>query len=218
VAKIADYVAKHWREPDCGIWEVRTEPRHFTQSKVMCWVALDRAIKLAQRGLIPDRIARWRGQAESIRAFVDEHCWDDERSSYVRAAGAPDLDAALLTLALVGYDDPTGARLRGTIDAIRRELAQGPLLFRYRGEDGIEGQDGAFLACSFWLADALARAGQNGEATELMNKLVGLANDVGLYAEEIDPTTREFLGNFPQALVHLALINAAFSIAGANRS
>jgi GH15 family glucan-1,4-alpha-glucosidase len=217
VAKIADYVAAHWREPDCGIWEVRSERRHFTQSKAMCWVALDRAIRLARDGLLPDHVARWRAEASSIRAFIDERCWDERRRSYVRAAGAQELDAALLTLALVGFDETNG-RVHGTVDAIRRELAEGPFVRRYRGEDGVEGKEGAFLTCSFWLADALARTGRTDEAAELMTELVACANDVGLYAEEIDPTSRAFLGNFPQALVHLALINAVFSIVGANES
>jgi GH15 family glucan-1,4-alpha-glucosidase len=214
VAKIADHVADNWREPDRGIWEVRSEPMHFTQSKAMCWVALDRAIKLAGDGLIPDHAEHWRAEAAAIRAFVDERCWDERRRSYVRAAGADELDAALLTLALVGYDDPSGERLRGTVDAIRRELADGPLLRRYHGDDGVEGEEGAFLACSFWLAEALALTGRKDEAAELMDELVGCANDLGLYAEEIDPATRKFLGNFPQALVHIALINAAFAIGG----
>ena len=218
VAKIADYVASHWREPDCGIWEVRSGPRHFTHSKAMCWVALDRAVKLAREGLIRDRSERWASEAAAIRAYVDERCWDGGRRSYVRAADADELDAALLVLPLVGFDDADGSRLSGTIDAVRRELGDGPLLRRYSGDDGLEGEDGAFLTCSFWLVDALARTGRVDEAAELMDELVGLANDVGLYAEEMDPTSREFLGNFPQALVHIALINAAQSIAGANGS
>jgi GH15 family glucan-1,4-alpha-glucosidase len=218
VAKIADYVVAHWREPDSGIWEVRSEPRHFTHSKTMCWVALDRAVKLAHDGLIPDRTARWSAEAELIRRFVDDRCWDGARRSYIRAADGEELDAALLTLPLVGYDDSNRGRVRGTIDAIRRELAEGPLVRRYRGEDGVEGEEGAFLTCSFWLADALARTGRRDEAAELMDQLVGLANDVGLYAEEIDPASGEFLGNFPQALVHIALINAARSIVEADGS
>jgi GH15 family glucan-1,4-alpha-glucosidase len=215
VAKIADFVAAHWREPDSGIWEVRSEPRHFTHSKAMCWVALDRAAKLAQDGFIPDRRKRWRSEADAVRAFIDEHCWDEKRRSYVRAAGSEELDAALLALPLVDYDDSNRGRLHGTINAVRRELAQGPLLRRYLCDDGVEGEDGAFVACSFWLADALARTGRAEDAAALMDELLGFANDVGLYAEEIDPVSRGFLGNFPQALVHIALINAARSIAGA---
>jgi GH15 family glucan-1,4-alpha-glucosidase len=215
VAAIADYVAKVWREPDSGIWEVRNEPTHFVQSKAMCWVALDRAAKLAEAGLIPDRSTHWRAEADGIRAFLDENGWDDERGSYVRATDQPELDASLLTLALFEFlpgDDP---RLQGTVEAVRRELAEGPLVRRYRGEDGVSGEEGFFLACSFWLVDALARLGRVEEASALMDELVGLANDVGLLAEEIDGTTGDFLGNFPQGLSHLALIQAALSIAKA---
>jgi GH15 family glucan-1,4-alpha-glucosidase len=211
VAKIADYVAEHWCERDSGIWEVRSEPTHFVQSKVMCWVALDRAVRMAEQGLLPDHSNSWRARAGQIRRFVDEHGWSEERCSYLRAPNLPELDAGLLTLALVGYG---GDRVASTVDAVRRELARGPFVYRYRGVDGVEGEDEAFLTCSFWLADALARTGRKSEAAELMDELVGLANDVGLYAEEIDATTGEFLGNFPQGLVHLALINAAVSISG----
>ena len=215
VAGMADYVAEHWRAPDSGIWEVRSEPTHFVQSKAMCWVALDRAIRLAEAGLIPDRSARWREEAGQIRAFVDDRGWDEELGSYVRADDLREVDASLLTLALFEYERGDSARLRGTIEAVRRGLQRGPHVSRYLGPDGVPGEEGCFLCCSFWLADALARVGRLEEATELMDELVGLANDVGLYAEEIDPESRAFLGNFPQGLTHLALIGAAVSISAA---
>jgi GH15 family glucan-1,4-alpha-glucosidase len=212
VAKIADYVTEHWRDRDNGIWEVRSETTHFIQSKALCWVALDRACRLAERGMIPDRRERWRAEADELRAFIDDEGWDDQRRSYVRATDLRELDASLLTLCLLRYHDPRGERIGGTIEAIERELRHGPYVYRYRGEDGVAGEEGAFLTCSFWLVDALARNGRVDDASLLMEELLGLANDVGLYSEEIDRRTGDFLGNFPQALTHLALVHAACSI------
>jgi GH15 family glucan-1,4-alpha-glucosidase len=218
LAHTADLVCDIWRQPDSGIWEVRSEPAHFTHSKMMCWVALDRAVKLADAGWVPnDRAARWRREAAAVHAFVEAKCWSDHKQSYIRSVGGDELDAALLFAALMGYDDPQ-RRLTRTIDAIRRELAAGPLVHRYSGEDGLSGTEGAFFTCSFWLVDALARDGRVDDAVQLMDGLLALANDVGLYAEEIDTRTGRFLGNFPQGLVHLALINAAVTIAEAGTS
>jgi len=214
VAKIADHVCKVWREKDSSIWEVRSGPAHFVHSKAMCWVALDRACRLAEQDAIPDHRERWEGEAAAVREFIEREGFDSERGSYVRATTLRELDASLLTLALFEYHEPGDPRLAGTIDAVRRELADGPLVYRYRGEDGVEGEEGAFLTCSFWLVEALARTGRLDSARSLMDDLVGLANDVGLYAEETDEGGT-FLGNFPQALVHLALANAAVSFAEA---
>jgi GH15 family glucan-1,4-alpha-glucosidase len=212
IAAIADYVCDCWEQKDSGIWEVRSEATHFTQSKALCWIALDRATKLAERGVLPDRREKWQRAARRIHEFVEQNGWDDERGSFVRAPDQRELDASLLTLSLLGFDDPKSRRIRGTVDAIRRELSVGPLVYRYRGEDGLEGEEGAFLTCSFWLVDALARDGRLDEAIELMEQLVPLSNDVGLFSEEMNPETKEFLGNFPQGLTHLSLVNAAITI------
>jgi GH15 family glucan-1,4-alpha-glucosidase len=213
LADIADLVCRSWRQPDSGIWEVRSQPRHFTHSKMMCWVALDRALRLCEAGHVPGSNApTWRREALAIREFIETRCWSERLGSYTRHAGGEELDASLLLGILFGYDPPDRGRLAATVDALRRDLGRGPLLSRYSGEDGLSGAEGAFLCCSFWLADALARIGRLEEATELMDQLIALASDVGLYAEELDPDTNELLGNTPQALVHLALINAAVSI------
>jgi GH15 family glucan-1,4-alpha-glucosidase len=218
LGRIADLVCDIWREPDSGIWEVRSAPLHFTHSKVMCWVALDRAMRLAAEHDLPGRhIARWRREAAAIQDFVDTKCWSERRGSYTRSAGSEDLDASLLMLSTVGFGDPAGRRMNGTIDAIARDLRHGPFVYRYLNDDGLPGAEGCFLNCSFWLVAALARAGRAEEATELMGQLLERANDVGLYSEEIDPKTGDFLGNFPQALVHLSLIDAALTIAEAER-
>jgi GH15 family glucan-1,4-alpha-glucosidase len=211
--RIADHVCDIWQRPDSGIWEVRNGPFHFTHSKVMCWVALDRALKMAGEGEVPaGHVPRWRREADAIRAYVDAECWSADLGSYTRIAGSHDVDASLLMLPLVGWDDPGGARIRGTVDAVNRTLREGDFVYRYRADDGVPGGEGSFLNCSFWLVSALARCGRVDEATELMDRLAARANDVGLYAEEIDPPSGAFLGNFPQALVHLALIDAAITV------
>ena len=210
LADIADYVCEAWMQPDAGIWELRGEPRHYTQSKMMCAIALARACELAAEQVIPAKnVQRWRQEEARIREFVETRCYSDSKRSYVRSAGEEELDAALLLAVIGGYADPSSPRLHDTVDAVRKELGRGALIYRWAGEHG------AFLACSFWLADAYARQGRVQEATMLLDELVGLANDLGLYAEEIEADTGEFLGNFPQGLTHLALINAAVSVARA---
>ena len=217
-ARITDFVGANWRQADAGIWEVRSKPTQFTQSKMLCAVALDRALQLAERGILPDTsAARWRNETAAIRDFVDTHCWSREKESYVRFAGGNELDASVLLAVLHGYAEPHDERIRKTVDAIGRELTDGPYVRRYAGDDGLAGTEGAFLACSFWLAEALARTGRLDAAAQLMEELVDLANDVGLYSEEIDPHTGDFLGNLPQGLTHLALISAAGAIAEAQR-
>ena len=218
LAGIANLVCRIWRQPDSGIWEVRSRPLHFTHSKMMCWVALDRALRLCDAGHVPSRGAStWRRERSAIREFIETRCWCARLGSYTRYAGGEELDASLLLGVLLGYADAGCSRSAATVDALRRDLGRGPLLHRYSGEDGLGGGEGAFLCCSFWMADALARIGRVEEAEELMQQLIALANDVGLYAEEIEPRTNELLGNIPQGLVHLALINAAVSIARASR-
>jgi GH15 family glucan-1,4-alpha-glucosidase len=179
---------------------------------MMCWVALDRAARLAERRLIPDRnLARWQAARQEIATFIETRCVSPRRNCYVRCAGSEDLDAAVLLGHLYGYDGDV-QRMRATITTVGQELRHGPFVDRYSGEDGLNGPEGAFLACSFWLAESLAHTGQLAQATEMMDELVDLANDVGLYSEEIDPGTGDFLGNLPQGLSHLALISAACAI------
>jgi GH15 family glucan-1,4-alpha-glucosidase len=211
LARLADFVADSWRSPDAGIWEVRDGLYDFTQSKAMCWTALDRAAELAAEGALPGSGARWRQEADAVRAWIEVECWSEELGSYVRAPQlADEVDGSLLSLPLCAYARASDPRFVSTASTVRRELgAGGPLLYRTRS--GRE-SEGAFLACSFWLVDALGRAGRADEGHELMGELVGLANDVGLYGEEIDPASGEHLGNFPQGLVHLALVNAAVSL------
>jgi GH15 family glucan-1,4-alpha-glucosidase len=217
-ADIADHVCSTWRSPDAGIWEVRSEPTQFTQSKMLCAVALDRALDLAADGtLVGKNAAQWRREGTAISNFIETQCWSEKKQSYSRFAGSDELDASLLLAVLHGFGEPGAERLLATVDAIRRELSDGVWVRRYEGEDGMAGEEGAFVACSFWLAEALARTGRTDAAADLMDDLVERANDVGLYSEEIDPGSGDFLGNMPQGLSHLALISAAAAISEADR-
>ncbi|HTX62255.1 MAG TPA: glycoside hydrolase family 15 protein, partial [Acidimicrobiales bacterium] len=207
LATCADRVCDIWTRPDAGLWEL-TDARHYTASKVGCWTALDRAARLAAAGQLPDRHrARWEAERGAVAAWVRSHCWSEHKRAYVFYAGSDDLDAAVLLSARIGFD--RGERMRSTIDALRRELSRGALMYRYTG---MVEKEGAFLACSFWLVEALALTGQAEEAASLMTELCALANDVGLFSEEMDPATGAMLGNFPQALTHLALVNAAAAV------
>jgi GH15 family glucan-1,4-alpha-glucosidase len=213
LARMAGRVCEIWRSPDSGIWEVRNGPFQFTHSKAMCWAALDRAIRLAERGELPDgHIGRWRQEAAAIVDFIETRCWSDSLQSYTRVAGSNDVDASLLMLPTIRFDN--NARVAATVDAVYQRLRRGDFVYRYHADDGVPGGEGCFLNCSFWLVSALARTGRLDQAAALMDRLVSRANHVGLYSEEVEPATGAFLGNFPQALVHLALIEAALAIAG----
>jgi GH15 family glucan-1,4-alpha-glucosidase len=215
VRAFSDFVSDHWQDPDAGIWEMRADPADHVHSKLMGWLALDRALRIGESNRTGrGRMARWREQRDVLADAIRSRGFDTDRGSYVRSYGSKELDAALLILPLLEFDPPGSPRVSGTIDAIRRELsAGGPLLYRYRpGSDGLEGDEGAFLPCSFWLVLALARTGRLDEAHELLEELSGLGNDLGLYAEEMDPVTRDHLGNFPQALTHGGLIQAALAV------
>ncbi len=211
----ADRVSGRWSEPDAGIWEIRGDGAHHVHSKLMAWLALDRALRIAaERGATRRQRGRWLAQRDAIAAEVASRGFDAGKSAYTRTYGSEDLDAAVLVLPLLGIEPPDSPRVHGTIDAIRRELgAGGPLLYRYPpGRDGLAGTEGAFLPCSFWLAQALARTGRRTEAADLLAELVALASPLGLYAEEMDPSSRRHLGNYPQALTHSALVQAALAI------
>ncbi len=212
---LADHVAGHWREPDAGIWEVRGEPAHYVHSKLMAWLALDRALRISDTHQAPfGRRRRWTSERDAIAADVRVNGVDPRGGTFVRAYGRRDLDAALLVLPLLGIDRPDSPLVRGTVEAVRRELsAGGPLLYRYRpGDDGLDGEEGAFLPCSFWLVQALAATGEVDEAVKLFEQLVPLSGPLGLFSEEADPTTGALLGNYPQALTHATLVQAALAI------
>jgi GH15 family glucan-1,4-alpha-glucosidase len=215
------YLGAHWRKPDNGIWGMRGEKRHFTHSKVMVWVAFDRAIKAAERYRLAAPLAQWRRTRDRIHAEVCGKGYDTSRRSFVQYYGSTEVDASLLLIPIVGFLPCTDARVRGTLAAVRKDLTVDGLIARYRAApqvDALPPGEGQFLACSFWLVDNLIMMGRKREAETLFKRLLALSNDVGLLAEMYDPVGRRQLGNFPQALTHVALINTARNLSRATGS
>jgi GH15 family glucan-1,4-alpha-glucosidase len=216
LADLADAAAQHWMEPDHGIWEVRGEPRHFVYSKLMCWVALDRAIALADRLGAAERVEAWKRTREKIADAILTRGWSDEVNSFTQTFGGTELDAANLMMAITGFLPANDPRMRATIDAIAERLTDDHgLVYRYRADDGFDTDEGTFLLCTFWLAHALALAGDVDRASEVFERAAAFMNDVCLLSEEVDPSTGELLGNFPQAFSHIGLVNAAWAISQA---
>jgi GH15 family glucan-1,4-alpha-glucosidase len=217
VADLADTAARRWRETDAGMWEMRGEPRHHLSSKVLCWTALDRAVKLAPSLGELAKVEEWSRARDEVRAAVLERGWSEKRQAYAQSFDSDELDAAQLLMPILGFLPATDERMRSTIEAIARDLTEDGLVLRYRNEeglnpDGLSGEEGTFVICSFWLVSCLAKAGEVERAEKLFDRLTGYANDLGLLAEEIDTANGEQLGNFPQAFSHIGLITAAYEI------
>jgi GH15 family glucan-1,4-alpha-glucosidase len=217
IADLADTAARRWHETDAGMWEMRGEPRHHLSSKVLCWVALDRAVKLAPQLGDYAKADEWAAARDEIREAVLTRGWSEAKQAYAQSFDSDDLDAAQLLMPLVGFLPATDPRMRSTIEAIARELTQDGLVLRYLNEeglnaDGLSGEEGTFVICSFWLVSCLAQAGELDRAGELFARLTGFANDLGLLAEEIDAAHGELLGNFPQAFSHIGLITSAWEL------
>jgi GH15 family glucan-1,4-alpha-glucosidase len=209
-----------WQRPDCGIWEIRGPPQHFTHSKIMCWVAFDRAIKDAEQFQFDCPLDRWRGIRDRIHHEVCTRGFDARRNCFVQAFGSQQLDASLLQIPVLGFLPPDDPRVRGTLEAVEKELLSDIFVHRYNttsSVDGLPAGEGSFLACSFWLVDAYAMCGRRQDAEALFARLLELGNDLGLFAEQYDPAERQMLGNFPQAFTHLAIVASAFNLAHAQQ-
>ena len=210
------YLEHAWHRPDDGIWEIRGERRHFVHSKVMAWVAFDRAVRTVEEQGLDGPVDEWRRVRDAIHADVCKQGFDRKRGSFVQSYGSKELDASLLMLPLVGFLPASDPRIRGTIEAIEADLLQDGLVLRYRthheGVDGLPAGEGVFLPCSFWLVDCYELIGRHDEAHALFDRVVALGNDLGLLSEEYDPVEQRLLGNFPQAFTHLALVNSAFNV------
>jgi GH15 family glucan-1,4-alpha-glucosidase len=217
---VLQHLEQVWERPDQGMWEIRGDPRHFTYSKVMAWVALDRGIRAIEEAVLEGPLDRWRDVRRRIHDEVCACGFDRELGSFVQSYGSKELDASLLLLPTTGFLPPTDPRVRGTIEAIERRLFVDGFVLRYdthSSTDGLPPGEGAFLACSFWLVDAMLLMGRDTEARELFERLLGLRNDVGLLAEEYDTRARRLVGNFPQAFSHIALVNSAHNLARATK-
>jgi GH15 family glucan-1,4-alpha-glucosidase len=217
VADLADTAARRWQETDSGMWEMRGEPRHHLSSKVLCWTALDRAVKLAPALGEHAKVDEWSRVRDEIREAILERGWSEKRQAYAQSFDSDELDAAQLLMPILGFLPATDERMRSTIEAIAEDLTEDGLVLRYRNEqglnaDGLTGEEGTFVICSFWLVSCLAKAGEVERAEELFDQLTGYANDLGLLAEEIDTANDEQLGNFPQAFSHIGLITAAYEV------
>jgi GH15 family glucan-1,4-alpha-glucosidase len=210
---LADAAARRWTEPDQGIWEVRGAPQHFTYSKLMCWVALDRAIRLAHQIGVDDRLDAWTASRDEIRAAILERAWSDRTRAFAQAFDSDALDASALMMAIVGFLPANDPKMRATIDAVADQLTdERGFVYRYLTNDGLQGEEGTFAICTFWLAHCRALLGDTQRARDLFERLAACANDIGLLAEEIAPHSPRLLGNFPQAFTHIGLVNAAWAI------
>ena len=213
LVEVADTAASRWKESDQGIWEVRGAPRHYLYSKLMCWVALDCAVDLAAELGAEDRRADWIRLRDEIRDAILGEGWSDEAQAFTQSFGSTDLDASALMLPIVGFLPGDDERVRATVDAIADRLTdERGLVYRYRSHDGLEGEEGTFLICTFWLAQAQAMAGELDRAKATFESAISYANDLGLLSEEVDPSGAELLGNYPQAFSHIGLVNAAWAI------
>jgi GH15 family glucan-1,4-alpha-glucosidase len=209
---LMEFVHDHWTDPDDGIWEVRGPRRPFTHSRVMAWVAFDRAVRAVERDGLKGPVEKWRAARDDVHAEVCDKGWNPEVGSFTQYYGSQELDASTLMIPLVGFLPADDHRVIGTVEAVQRELMTDGFVLRYQngsGVDGLPGTEGAFLPCTFWLADCLTMLGRLDEARDILVRLLGLANDLGLMSEEYDTSTRRLVGNFPQAFTHVGLVNSA---------
>jgi GH15 family glucan-1,4-alpha-glucosidase len=215
-SELVDMVVDRWTEPDRGLWEWRGKPQHFVHSKASCWVAVDRGLRLAEECARQAPIRRWQRALKEIREAIESRGYDSKRGIFVQTFSTKALDCALLLLPVMGFIDFDDERMVRTTDAVHDELNTGGFLLRYRKGDELPGQEGAFLACSFWLAECYARQGRTREARLVFEQAMGAASPLGLFSEEVDPKNGELLGNYPQALTHLSHVSAAVALVQAS--